>query len=69
MLAAYSKITLTATVLDSDLPDDPWFAASLRQYFPDRSSQKLGDRLGEPPAAPGDHDDLGRSTTWSTAAA
>ncbi len=49
VLAAYSKITLTATVLDSDLPDDPWFAAALRRYFPDLLVQKLGDRLANHP--------------------
>jgi glutamate dehydrogenase len=49
VLAAYSKITLTATVLDSDLPDDPWFAAALRGYFPDLLVQKLGDRLANHP--------------------
>jgi glutamate dehydrogenase len=49
VLAAYSKITLTATVLDSDLPDDPWFAAALRRYFPDLLVEKLGDRLGNHP--------------------
>jgi glutamate dehydrogenase len=49
VLAAYSKITLTATVLDSELPDDPWFTATLRHYFPDRLVQKLGDRLGNHP--------------------
>jgi glutamate dehydrogenase len=49
VLAAYSKITLTATVLDSDLPDDPWFAAALTRYFPDLLVQKLGDRLASHP--------------------
>jgi glutamate dehydrogenase len=49
VLAAYSKITLTATVLDSDLPDDPWFAAALRDYFPDLLVEKLGDRLANHP--------------------
>ena len=34
VLAAYSKITLTATVLDSDLPDDPWFAAAAAPLLP-----------------------------------
>jgi glutamate dehydrogenase len=45
VLAAYSKISLTATVLDSELPDDPWFAGALRRYFPQRLVDELGDRL------------------------
>jgi glutamate dehydrogenase len=49
VLAAYSKITLTATVLDSDLPDDPWYAGALRHYFPGLLVQKLGDRLANHP--------------------
>ena len=49
VLAAYSKITLTAAVLDSEVPDDPWFAAALRRYFPGRLVEELGDRLGSHP--------------------
>jgi glutamate dehydrogenase len=49
VLAAYSKITLTATVLGSDLPDDPWFTAALRRYFPARLVEEQGDRLASHP--------------------
>ncbi len=49
VLAAYSKISLTATVLGSDLPDDPWFTAALRRYFPSRLVAEHGDRLASHP--------------------
>jgi glutamate dehydrogenase len=49
VLAAYSKITLTATVLGSELPDDPWFTAALRRYFPARLVEEHGDRLASHP--------------------
>jgi glutamate dehydrogenase len=49
VLAAYSKITLTATVLDSELPDDRWFSACLREYFPGKLVDKLGDLLASHP--------------------
>jgi glutamate dehydrogenase len=34
VLAAYSKITLTAHLVDSTLPEEAWFARALRRYFP-----------------------------------
>ena len=49
VLAAYSKITLTSTVLDSDLPDDPWFVGALRRYFPHRIVRDFADRLDSHP--------------------
>ncbi len=49
VLAAYSKISLTATVLASDVPDDPWFTGALRRYFPQRLVDELGDRLAGHP--------------------
>ena len=45
VLAAYSKITLTATILDSDLPDDGWFGSALRRYFPPRICHDFPDRM------------------------
>ena len=32
-------------MLASDLPDDPWFTAALRRYFPARLVEEHGDRL------------------------
>ncbi|MDQ1665789.1 MAG: glutamate dehydrogenase [Actinomycetota bacterium] len=49
VLAAYSKITLTATILDSPLPDEPWFGMALRRYFPDPLVEKFDDRLSRHP--------------------
>jgi glutamate dehydrogenase len=45
VLVAYAKITLTEDVVASELPDDPWFAATLRDYFPPQLVQRYGDEL------------------------
>jgi glutamate dehydrogenase len=34
VVLAYSKIWLSNHLLDSDLPDDPYFAAEVQRYFP-----------------------------------
>jgi glutamate dehydrogenase len=49
VVAAYSKITLTATILDSSLPDEPWYAGALRRYFPGPLVQRFDDRLERHP--------------------
>jgi glutamate dehydrogenase len=49
VLAAYSKISLTTTVLASEIPDDPWFTGSLRRYFPRPIVAELGARLDSHP--------------------
>jgi glutamate dehydrogenase len=36
-------------VLASKVPDEPWVRATLRAYFPDELSERLGDRLAEHP--------------------
>ena len=43
VLVAYSKIALSAQVLASSIPDEPWFQEVLRRYFP----QPLVDRYPE----------------------
>ncbi|PFG39865.1 glutamate dehydrogenase [Georgenia soli] len=43
VLVAYAKLALKADLLESDLPDEPWFETELRQYFP----QALQDRFAE----------------------
>ena len=45
MLLAYSKITLYAALLDSDLPEDPALTAELAGYFPAPLPERFGDRL------------------------
>ncbi len=45
MLLAYSKITLYAALLDSDLPEDPALTAELAGYFPAPLPERFADRL------------------------
>jgi len=49
VLVAYAKITLTEDVVASDLPDDPWFARTLRDYFPPLLVERYGDQLAAHP--------------------
>src|SRR5215207_4935017 len=45
VLLAYSKITLYAALLDSDLPEDPTLTAELAAYFPAPLPERFADRL------------------------
>jgi glutamate dehydrogenase len=45
VLLAYSKITLYAALLDSDLPEDPALTADLAGYFPAPLPERFVDRL------------------------
>jgi glutamate dehydrogenase len=45
VLLAYSKITLYAALLDSDLPEDPALVAELAGYFPAPLPERFADRL------------------------
>ena len=45
VLLAYSKITLYAELLDSDLPEDPALTAELAGYFPAPLPTRYADRL------------------------
>jgi glutamate dehydrogenase len=49
VLEAYAKITLTTTVLDSELPDDPWLTGALRHYFPEQVVATMPERLAGHP--------------------
>ncbi len=49
VLLAYSKMTLTQDLGSSALPDDPYFAAVLSDYFPRALVDRFGDRLGSHP--------------------
>src|ERR687896_570555 len=44
-ILAYSKITLYAALLDSDLPEDPALAGELARYFPAPLPERFGDRI------------------------
>jgi glutamate dehydrogenase len=49
VLVAYAKNALKAELLASDLPDDPWFARTLHDYFPQGLVAEHGDRLAVHP--------------------
>ena len=57
VLAAYAKITLTAHITDSTVPDEPWFAQVLR-LLPEADRRSVRDRARFAPAAPRDHQHL-----------
>ena len=45
MVLAYSKITLYAALLESDLPEDPALGAELARYFPAPLPERFGDEM------------------------
>ncbi|MEP4243838.1 MAG: NAD-glutamate dehydrogenase [Nitratireductor sp.] len=45
VLLAYAKIVLFADLAESELPDDPHFAADLLGYFPQRMAKKYKDEI------------------------
>ena len=45
MLMAYAKLDLDAEILESTLPDDPAFAATLAAYFPQRAAKTFAAEL------------------------
>jgi glutamate dehydrogenase len=45
VLMAYAKLDLDAEILDSALPDDPAFAATLAAYFPHQASEGFAAEL------------------------
>ncbi len=45
VLMAYAKMTLNADLLESDLPDDPYFAADLARYFPEPLRQRFAGHI------------------------
>ncbi len=45
VLVAYSKLTLSEQLLESSLPDEPWFGRAVRGYFPPQLVEKYGERL------------------------
>ncbi len=51
VLVAYAKLALKADLTDSDLADEPWFASTLAEYFPEPLQERFGDRLSEHPLA------------------
>ncbi|MFB9378697.1 NAD-glutamate dehydrogenase [Kineococcus gynurae] len=49
VIAAHAKITLGASVLASDLPDEEWVGQTLRDYFPAELRERFGDSMDEHP--------------------
>jgi glutamate dehydrogenase len=45
VLGAYAKISLTAHITDSTLPDEPWFARVLAGYFPRAIAERFRTEL------------------------
>jgi len=43
VLLSYSKIRLYSQLLESDIPDDPFFASELKQYFPKPLREKYSE--------------------------
>ncbi|REJ05152.1 NAD-glutamate dehydrogenase [Microbacterium bovistercoris] len=49
VLVAYAKLALKADLSTSDLADDPWFAQTLAEYFPEQVRQTYGADLDAHP--------------------
>ncbi len=49
VLTAYSKLTLARHLVDSTLPDEPWFQRALRAYFPSLIAERFADDLAGHP--------------------
>jgi len=49
VLLAYAKTSLSAQLLASGLPEDPWSARALRGYFPAELADRYADRLASHP--------------------
>ncbi|GGL75049.1 NAD-glutamate dehydrogenase [Glutamicibacter protophormiae] len=49
VLAAYAKIQLAHALSESDLAEDPYFAETMRRYFPERLVERFGDQLQSHP--------------------
>ncbi|MEP7016406.1 MAG: NAD-glutamate dehydrogenase [Actinomycetota bacterium] len=49
VLTAYAKLALKKDLLDSALPDEPWFQTTLTKYFPNPIREKYQDKLASHP--------------------
>jgi len=45
VLLSYAKLDLLQEVIDSELPDDPYFEEMLRDYFPRQATEKFSNEL------------------------
>jgi len=49
VLLAYAKMSVFDDLVASNLPDDPYFSATLKAYFPKVLSEKFGDAIARHP--------------------
>ena len=49
VLVAYTKLYLKSQLIATSLPDDPWFAATLAEYFPKPLRGKYADQIAAHP--------------------
>ena len=49
VLVAYAKLALKADLVQSKLPDEPWFHRSLAEYFPEPIRERFPDELDKHP--------------------
>jgi glutamate dehydrogenase len=49
VVLAYSKIWLSQQLLDSDLPDQPYFASEVQRYFPDPLRERFHRQIARHP--------------------
>jgi glutamate dehydrogenase len=49
VLVAYAKLALKQDILSSSIPDDPYFARTLAEYFPPPLRERYADELTEHP--------------------
>jgi glutamate dehydrogenase len=47
LLLSYAKIALSAQLIQSDVPEDPYLGQELDRYFPPRLARRYGKLLGE----------------------
>ena len=49
VLVAYAKLYLKNQLIDTSVPDDPWFDATLADYFPKALRTKYAEQIGSHP--------------------
>jgi glutamate dehydrogenase len=49
VLIAYAKLSLKSALLAGELPDDPWFATTLAEYFPKPIRERYAEQLAGHP--------------------
>ncbi len=49
VLFAYAKRSVKESILESNLPDDPYLVSELREYFPAAVVERFGELVGEHP--------------------